>query len=94
MTRRMRYQYKLQQLHHHYQMMMMISKTAKRVKIKKVSEKYQLKEYFSKTTSLHEANEGSDKTNENLRYQDLLDSVEDDMGPPIDRGLAEVCWEI
>lgn len=75
-------------------MMMMISKTAKRVKIKKVSEKYQLKEYFSKTTSLHEANEGSDKTNENLRHQDLLDSVEDVMGPPIDRGLAEVCWKI
>ena len=53
-----------------------------------------LEEYFSKTASLPKADEDNDREKRNLRYRDMLDLVEEDMGAPLDIEFAEVCGKI
>lgn len=49
-----------------------------------------MKEYSSKITSLHKVDEDSDQANKNLRYEDLLNLVEEDIRSPIDIEFSEV----
>ena len=43
--------------------------------------------------SLHKTDEGSDQADENLRYEDLLDLLEEDIIPLIDIELAGAVWK-
>ena len=53
-----------------------------------------MEENSYKTTSLREADKDNNQENEIFRYKDLFDSAEEDMTPPIDIQLAEVCKKI